>query len=43
MLNQDFDGFKGVWTSSNPAVMYINQQGQAFAYTAGKAPSPLII
>jgi hypothetical protein len=37
MLNQDFDGFKGVWTSSNPAVMYISQQGQAFAYTAGKA------
>jgi len=37
MLNQDFDGLKGVWTSSNPAVMYINQQGQAFAYTAGKA------
>jgi len=37
MLNQDFDGFKGIWASSNPAVMYISQQGQAFAYSAGKA------
>jgi hypothetical protein len=37
MLNQDFNGLKGIWTSSNPAVMYVNQQGQAFAYSAGKA------
>jgi hypothetical protein len=40
MLNQDFDGFKGSWASSNPAVMYINQQGQAFAYSAGKSTIP---
>ena len=37
ILNQDFNGLKGTWTSSNPAVMYINQQGQAFAYSAGTA------
>jgi hypothetical protein len=35
VLNSDYNGLKGVWTSSNPKVMYVNQQGQAFAYTAG--------
>jgi hypothetical protein len=37
MLNQDFNGLQGTWTSSNPAVMYVNQQGQAFPYSVGKA------
>jgi hypothetical protein len=37
MLNQDFNGLKGTWTSSNPAVMYVNQQGETFAYSAGTA------
>jgi hypothetical protein len=37
MLNQDYNGLKGTWTSSNPFVMTINQQGQATAYGAGKA------
>jgi hypothetical protein len=35
MLNQDFDGMQGIWTSSNPNVMYISQQGQAIALSAG--------
>jgi hypothetical protein len=35
-MNQDFDGLQGIWTSSNPAVMYINQQGQAVAYGLGQ-------
>jgi hypothetical protein len=35
ILNQDFNGVKGTWISTNPAVMYINQQGQAFTYSAG--------
>ena len=36
-VNQDFDGLQGIWTSSNPAVMYINQQGpKAVAYGLGK-------
>jgi hypothetical protein len=37
MLNQDYNGLKGTWTSSNPFVMTINEQGQATAYGAGKA------
>jgi Bacterial Ig-like domain (group 2) len=37
MLNQDFNGLKGTWTSSNPGVMTVNQQGQAYAYSAGTA------
>jgi hypothetical protein len=37
MLNQDYNGLKGTWSSTNPAVMYVNQHGQAFAYNAGKA------
>ena len=35
MLNPDFDGMQGIWTSSNPNVMYISQQGQAIALSAG--------
>jgi hypothetical protein len=35
LLNQNFDGMQGIWTSSNPAVMSINQQGQAVAYSPG--------
>ena len=35
LLNHNFDGLQGIWTSSNPAVMYINQQGQAVAYGPG--------
>jgi hypothetical protein len=37
MVNQDFNGLKGAWISSNPAVMTVNQQGQAYAYSAGTA------
>jgi hypothetical protein len=37
MLNQDFNGLRGTWTSSNPTVMQVNQQGQAVAYLPGKA------
>jgi hypothetical protein len=37
MLSQNFDGMQGIWISSNPAVMYVNQQGQALAYGPGKA------
>ena len=37
MLNFDYDGMDGIWTSSNPAVMYISQQGQAMALGAGTA------
>jgi hypothetical protein len=37
MLNQDFNGLKGSWISSNPAVMMVNQQGYAYAYSAGTA------
>jgi hypothetical protein len=37
LMNQDFDGMQGIWTSSNPAVMYINQLGEATAYGVGKA------
>jgi hypothetical protein len=37
MLNEDYNGLKGTWTSSNPFVMTVNQQGQAYAYGAGTA------
>ena len=36
MLNENYDGMQGVWTSSNPAVMYVSQRGQAMAYGIGK-------
>jgi hypothetical protein len=35
MSNMNFDGMLGIWTSSNPTVMYISQQGQALALTPG--------
>jgi hypothetical protein len=35
MLNQNFDRMQGIWTSSNPNVMYINQQGQALSIGPG--------
>jgi len=37
MLNTTFQGVSGTWTSSNPEVMYINQDGLAWALTTGKA------
>jgi hypothetical protein len=33
MLDEDYSGLKGTW-SSNPFVMTVNQQGQAYAYGA---------
>jgi hypothetical protein len=35
MLNENFDGMQGIWTSSNPNVMYISQQGQAISLNPG--------
>jgi hypothetical protein len=35
MLNQNFDRMQGIWSSSNPNVMYINQQGQALSIGPG--------
>lgn len=37
MLNLNYDGMDGIWTSSNPAVMYVSQQGQAVALAPGQA------
>ena len=34
LLNQDFNGLKGTWTSSNPFIMSIDQQGIAIGYGA---------
>jgi hypothetical protein len=33
--NANFDGMTGIWTSSNPNVMYISQQGLAFGIGQG--------
>jgi hypothetical protein len=35
MQNMNFDGMAGIWTSSNPNVMYINQQGLALSIGSG--------
>jgi hypothetical protein len=35
MLNTNFQGASGTWTSSNPEVMYVNQSGQALALSPG--------
>jgi hypothetical protein len=35
MLNANFDGMQGIWMSSNPNVIYINQQGQALSIGPG--------
>ena len=41
VLNQDFDGLEGVWTSSNPAVMYVSQQGRPSLTVQAQRPSAL--
>ncbi len=35
MLNPNYDGMQGIWSSSNPDVMYINQQGVALSIGPG--------
>jgi hypothetical protein len=35
--NTNFSGSSGTWASSNPLVMYVNQQGLAFALSGGTA------
>ena len=35
MLNTNFAGASGTWTSSNPAVMYVSQTGLAWALSQG--------
>jgi hypothetical protein len=37
MLNPNFQGSNGTWTSSNPMVMYISQNGYATALSPGTA------
>jgi lysophospholipase L1-like esterase len=37
LINTNFAGSNGIWTSSNPLVMYINQQGLAWALSPGTA------
>jgi hypothetical protein len=37
MLNSNFAGASGTWTSSNPLVMYISPKGAAVALSQGKA------
>jgi hypothetical protein len=36
-LNTDSNGFGGTWTSSNPLVMYVNQQGLTWGNSQGTA------
>jgi hypothetical protein len=35
VINTNFQGSSGTWTSSNPLVMYVNQSGLAWALSAG--------
>ena len=35
MLNANYDGMQGIWSSSNPSVMYISQQGVALSIGPG--------
>ena len=35
MLNANYDGMQGIWTSSNPSVIYISQQGVALSIGPG--------
>ena len=35
LLNPNLQGATGAWTSSNPVVMYVNQQGRAWALSNG--------
>ena len=37
LVNTTFQGTNGIWASSNPLVMYVNQQGQAFSIAPGTA------
>ena len=37
MQNVPYGGAAGTWTSSNPKVMSVNQQGFAYAFTPGTA------
>jgi hypothetical protein len=37
MLNIPYGGVLGTWSSTNPKVMAVNQQGFAFSYTSGTA------
>jgi len=37
MLNSNFAGSSGAWTTSNPLVMYVNQKGLAWSLSPGKA------
>jgi hypothetical protein len=37
LLSSNFAGSSGIWTSSNPAVMYVTQTGLAYALSWGTA------
>jgi hypothetical protein len=37
ILNSNFAGSSGTWTSSNPLVMYVSQKGLAWSLSTGKA------
>jgi lysophospholipase L1-like esterase len=37
LLNTDFAGLIGTWSSSNPSVMYVGYNGEAFALSPGQA------
>jgi lysophospholipase L1-like esterase len=37
ILNSNFAGSSGTWTSSNPLVMYVSQKGLAWSLSPGKA------
>jgi hypothetical protein len=37
MLNTTFAGASGTWTSSNPLVMYVSQEGLAWSLSQGTA------
>jgi lysophospholipase L1-like esterase len=37
LLNTDFAGLIGAWSSSNPSVMYVGYNGEAFALSPGEA------
>ncbi len=37
MLNTDFAGLIGTWSSSNPSAMYVGYNGEAFALSPGEA------
>jgi lysophospholipase L1-like esterase len=37
LLNLDFSGLVGAWSSSNPSVIYVGYNGEAFALSPGEA------